>query len=132
MRTQCSHGGFQGRTSIAFTRTGDGTVCSRWPTYIAHSAGQPSPSTLGLMKAVFSPAQAQLLTKVNQNPWIAAGHVLYPSAICLSRFLQEKREQLVEGKTVLELGAGAGLPGLASAVLGAKLVRENRKFIAIP
>lgn len=50
------------------------------------------------------------------------GHVLYPTSICLSDFLAENATQYVEGKNVLELGAGGGLPGVISVLEGAAKV----------
>ncbi|GAA5980090.1 hypothetical protein JCM10908_001531 [Rhodotorula pacifica] len=58
------------------------------------------------------------------------GHVLYPAAIALARFLELHAERLLhgaegegkgkgKGKAVLELGAGGGLPGLVAALEGA-------------
>ncbi|POY71459.1 hypothetical protein BMF94_5772 [Rhodotorula taiwanensis] len=56
------------------------------------------------------------------------GHVLYPAAIALARFLELHAEVLWhgsegkgkgKGKAVLELGAGGGLPGLVAALEGA-------------
>lgn len=55
------------------------------------------------------------------------GHVLYPAAIALSRFLELHSDVLLraetalgrKGKNVLELGAGGGLPGLVAALEGA-------------
>lgn len=40
----------------------------------------------------------------------------------ISDYLQEHRDGLLKEKTVLELGAGAGLPSLISAIYGAKQV----------
>ena len=40
----------------------------------------------------------------------------------ITSFIEDRADQLVKGKTVLELGAGAGLPSLASAVHGASKV----------
>jgi hypothetical protein len=59
-----------------------------------------------------------------------AGHVLYPAAIALARFLELHADRLLhgsdgkgkgkgKGKAVLELGAGGGLPGLVAALEGA-------------
>lgn len=46
------------------------------------------------------------------------GHLLWNGAKFLSRYLEYHRE-LVKDKTVLEFGAGAGLPSLVSSILGA-------------
>lgn len=51
------------------------------------------------------------------------GHVLYPTSICLSDYLSEHAAELVYDKTVLELGAGGGLPSLVCALEGATRVR---------
>lgn len=57
------------------------------------------------------------------------GHILYPAAIALSRFLELHAERLLHSKdvkgkrkAVLELGAGGGLPGLVAALEGADKV----------
>lgn len=50
------------------------------------------------------------------------GHVLYPTAKCLSDFLAEHADAYIKGKRVLELGAGGGLPSLVSALEGAEMV----------
>lgn len=51
------------------------------------------------------------------------GHVLYPTSICLSDYLAEHAAEFVQGRNVLELGAGGGLPSLVCALEGAKNVR---------
>lgn len=48
------------------------------------------------------------------------GLLLWESAVGLSRMLVA-RPDLVRGKTVLELGAGVGLPGLVAQTLGAQV-----------
>ncbi|KAK0104490.1 nicotinamide n-methyltransferase [Cadophora gregata] len=56
---------------------------------------------------------------VGHNPlW---GHHLWNAGRLISTYL-EKNPSLVKDKTVLELGAGAGLPSLVCAVLGARKV----------
>lgn len=58
------------------------------------------------------------------------GHVLYPAAIALSRFLELHSATLLradpktgrKGKNVVELGAGGGLPGLVAGLEGARVV----------
>ncbi|KAM0793297.1 hypothetical protein ACM66B_000757 [Microbotryomycetes sp. NB124-2] len=54
------------------------------------------------------------------------GHILYPAAIAMSRFLELHADKLLrsrdvkgKGKAVIELGAGGGLPGLVAALEGA-------------
>lgn len=49
------------------------------------------------------------------------GHILWHTSTTLAGYL-EQRPSLVRGKSILEFGAGAGLPGLVSAILGAKTV----------
>ncbi|KAH7403339.1 hypothetical protein BKA64DRAFT_776756 [Cadophora sp. MPI-SDFR-AT-0126] len=59
------------------------------------------------------------VTLVGHNPlW---GHHLWNAGRLISTYL-EKNPSLVQNKTVLELGAGAGLPSLVCAVLGARKV----------
>lgn len=67
-----------------------------------------------------SPHGAELaISLVNRHPlW---GHVLYPTSICLADFLAEHASSYVQGKRVLELGAGGGLPSLVSALEGAEM-----------
>ncbi|MBK8878607.1 MAG: hypothetical protein IPN74_08700 [Haliscomenobacter sp.] len=45
---------------------------------------------------------------------------LWPSAVALSRYLLETYPSL-EGKNVLELGCGLGLPGIVAGLLGAEV-----------
>ncbi|KAH8808485.1 hypothetical protein F5884DRAFT_792386 [Xylogone sp. PMI_703] len=67
------------------------------------------------------PSQNKTLTLrlVGHNPlW---GHHLWNGGRLISSCI-DSRPELVRGKTVLELGAGAGLPSLVSAVVGARKV----------
>lgn len=50
------------------------------------------------------------------------GHYLWNGGQILSTYLQHQASRLVHDKTVLELGAGAGLPSLVAATLGARSV----------
>ena len=50
------------------------------------------------------------------------GHLLWNAGRTVSEYLEENRKTLVEGKTILELGAGAGLPSLVCALNGATRV----------
>ncbi|RMZ31149.1 hypothetical protein D0859_04742 [Hortaea werneckii] len=57
------------------------------------------------------------LRLVGHNPlW---GHLLWNAGRTLADYLETNCDQLIQGKTVLELGAGAGLPSLICAVKGA-------------
>ena len=56
---------------------------------------------------------------VGQNPlW---GHMLWNAGRILARYIEEN-PLVVKGKTVLELGAGAGLPGVVAGISGAEKV----------
>ena len=50
------------------------------------------------------------------------GHYLWNGSQVLSTYLQQHALKLAHGKTILELGAGAGLPSLVAAILGAQKV----------
>ncbi|KAI9844680.1 MAG: nicotinamide n-methyltransferase [Sclerophora amabilis] len=57
------------------------------------------------------------LRLVGHNPlW---GHLLWNGGRIVSTHLEERAGTLVEGRTVLELGAGAGLPSIVCAINGA-------------
>ncbi|MCJ1383379.1 nicotinamide n-methyltransferase [Xylographa soralifera] len=57
---------------------------------------------------------------VGHNPlW---GHLLWNGGQVVSEYLQQHAKDLVEDKDVLELGAGAGLPGIVCGILGARKV----------
>ncbi|OQN95638.1 hypothetical protein B0A48_18237 [Cryoendolithus antarcticus] len=60
------------------------------------------------------------LRLVGHNPlW---GHHLWNAGRTLATYLEDNAATLVESKCVLELGAGAGLPSIICAMLGAKQV----------
>jgi len=64
--------------------------------------------------------QSLKLRLVGHSPlW---GHLLWNAGQVISQYLEDNTKQLVRGKTILELGAGAGLPSLVAAVLGARKV----------
>ncbi|MCJ1254949.1 nicotinamide n-methyltransferase [Lignoscripta atroalba] len=50
------------------------------------------------------------------------GHLLWNAGQVVSEYLQQHAPALVQGKDVLELGAGAGLPSIVCAIMGAKKV----------
>jgi len=56
------------------------------------------------------------------------GIVLWPAAIALAH---EVASRPLEGKRVLELGAGTGLPGIIAASLGARVVQTDRQEVVL-
>ena len=54
------------------------------------------------------------------------GYVMWPSAIVLSRWLLSNQQHIL-GKSVLEIGAGCGLVGIAAARLFAQSNNEEKK-----
>jgi len=50
----------------------------------------------------------------------STGHFLWNAGRTIAAYLEEHADSLVKGKTVLELGAGAGLPSLVCALSGAE------------
>ncbi|HEV2146017.1 MAG TPA: methyltransferase domain-containing protein [Longimicrobiaceae bacterium] len=53
------------------------------------------------------------------------GVALWPAAIALAHEVASRPEDF-RGRTVLELGAGTGLPGIVAASLGARVVQTDR------
>jgi predicted nicotinamide N-methyase len=53
------------------------------------------------------------------------GAMLWPAAIALAYEIAARADEF-RGRSVLELGAGTGLPGLAAAALGARVVQTDR------
>ncbi|HEX9939456.1 MAG TPA: 50S ribosomal protein L11 methyltransferase, partial [Longimicrobium sp.] len=58
------------------------------------------------------------------------GVALWPSAIALAHEILARGGEL-KGKTVLELGAGTGLPGIVASSLGARVVQTDRQEVAM-
>jgi protein N-lysine methyltransferase METTL21D len=56
------------------------------------------------------------------NAGLGTGLNVWDGSIALAKFLERYSEEYVEGKDVLEVGAGTGLVGIAAALLGAKQV----------
>ncbi|EXJ90713.1 hypothetical protein A1O1_03817 [Capronia coronata CBS 617.96] len=70
-------------------------------------------------KYTLQSGQVLSLRLVGHSPlW---GHLLWNAGQVIAQYLEDNA-QLVQGKTALELGAGAGLPSLVAAILGAKKV----------
>lgn len=50
------------------------------------------------------------------------GHILTHACLYLAKYLESNATDIIKGKTVLEVGAGGGLPSILSAHLGADYV----------
>jgi len=58
------------------------------------------------------------------------GVALWPSSIALAHEIATREREFV-GRTVLELGAGTGLPGIVAATLGATVTQTDRDELAL-
>src|SRR3954463_5206823 len=58
------------------------------------------------------------------------GVALWPSAIALAHEILARAGE-ISGRTVLELGAGTGLPGIVAASLGGRVVQTDRDELAL-
>ncbi|KAK1735825.1 lysine methyltransferase [Skeletonema marinoi] len=67
---------------------------------------------------------------VRQSSQGDVGYVMWPSAIVLSRWLLSNPQHIL-GKSVLEIGAGCGLVGIAAARLFAQSNCEKKKCVTI-
>ncbi|KAJ6257953.1 hypothetical protein Dda_7743 [Drechslerella dactyloides] len=77
------------------------------PTFVTHTLLPPS-------------SRAITVRLVGKSPlW---GHLLWNASRICANYIQTHAAELVRGRTVLEFGAGAGLPGLLCAALGAAAV----------
>ena len=76
---------------------------------------------------ILSHADEQRFLGKEQTP-VPYGIVLWPSALALAH---EVASRPLEGKRVLELGAGTGLPGIVAASLGARVVQTDRHEVAL-
>jgi methyltransferase-like protein 23 len=68
-----------------------------------------------------------IVRKTNRLPY---GVALWPSAIALAHEIAARAAEF-RGRSVLELGAGTGLPGIVAASLGARLVQTDRDELAL-
>lgn len=79
--------------------------------------------SFGLLATVLSGcatfATCQILCFANHSP---KGHLLWNAGRIVAKYLEDHAKDLVQNRTVLELGAGAGLPSLTAAILGAQQV----------
>ncbi|KAF8501202.1 nicotinamide N-methyltransferase [Gautieria morchelliformis] len=82
------------------------------PTYAQHTRPPPIRHNSGCERLT--------VRLVGSHPlW---GHHLWNAARCFASYLDAKADDLCFGKSVLELGAGAGLPSLVAALCGARKV----------
>ena len=79
----------------------------------------------------------EVLTQADEQRFLAEersrvpyGVVLWPAAIALAHDLAV-RADACRGRSVLELGAGTGLPGIIAASLGARVVQTDRQELAL-
>jgi methyltransferase-like protein 23 len=80
--------------------------------------------------AVLSHEDEQRFLSAEQK--LPYGIVLWPAAIALAHEIVARGAAWFEGKTVLELGAGTGLPGIVAVALGAqKVVQTDRSDVAL-
>jgi predicted nicotinamide N-methyase len=65
-----------------------------------------------------------------QDDRLPYGVALWPSAIALAHEIASRAKDF-RGRSVLELGAGTGLPGIVAASLGAAVVQTDRDELAL-
>src|SRR3954449_12144843 len=68
-----------------------------------------------------------IVMKTNRLPY---GVSLWPSAIALSHEIATRAEAF-RGRSVLELGAGVGLPGIVAATLGGRVVQTDKDELSL-
>ncbi|KAL8852175.1 MAG: hypothetical protein Q9221_002885 [Calogaya cf. arnoldii] len=80
----------------------------------------PPPKPATYESKTLQTGEALQLRLVGHSPlW---GHHLWNGAQVVTDYLYDHARELVQGRTILELGAGAGLPSIAAAIWGAKQV----------
>ena len=60
-----------------------------------------------------------------KTDWMPYGVALWPAALAMAHEIATRADEF-RGRTVLELGAGTGLPGIVAAALGASVVQTDR------
>src|SRR5690606_15160036 len=68
-----------------------------------------------------------IVRKTNRLPY---GGALWPSAIALAHEIAARAAEF-RGRSVLELGAGTGLPGIVAASLGARMIQTDCDELAL-
>jgi methyltransferase-like protein 23 len=79
--------------------------------------------------ALMSWVEEQIFLGTNHDR-IPYGAALWPSAIALAHELASRGNAL-RGKTVLELGAGTGLPGIVASTFGARVTQTDNHDVAM-
>ena len=84
--------------------------------------------TIGHTNAVISRDAEQEFLRSDDARRQPYGIVLWPAAIALAH---EVASRELAGATVLELGAGTGLPGIVAAAAGARVVQTDRQKVVL-
>jgi predicted nicotinamide N-methyase len=71
--------------------------------------------------------EQRVLSETNRPPY---GFALWPAAIALAHEIAGRADAF-RGRSVLELGAGTGLPGIVAASLGARVVQTDKHELAL-
>ena len=78
-----------------------------------------------------------VVTRDDENEYLGAqangmpyGVALWPAAIALAHEIATRADEF-RGRSVLELGAGIGLPGIVAASIGATVVQTDRQELAL-
>ena len=71
--------------------------------------------------------EQRLLSETNRPPY---GVVLWPAAIALAHEIGARAGEF-RGRSLLELGAGTGLPGIVAASLGAAVVQTDKHELTL-
>jgi predicted nicotinamide N-methyase len=79
--------------------------------------------------ATFTAEQEQLYL-ARERDRLPYGVMLWPASIALAHDVLSRADQL-QGKRVLELGAGTGMPGIVAASLGAQVLQIDRNEVAL-
>ncbi|KAK6339578.1 nicotinamide n-methyltransferase [Orbilia javanica] len=78
------------------------------------------PPTFASHTLSLSPNSSITVRLIGKSPlW---GHLLWTASRITCNYIESAAQSLVQGKTVVEFGAGAGLPSLVCAALGGKTV----------
>ncbi|KAL2364714.1 hypothetical protein RJZ56_002378 [Blastomyces dermatitidis] len=79
-----------------------------------------SGQTIKLRLVGSSPPLKIALKSTSANRFAIEGFLLWNAGKTSADYLEDKAREWVEGRDILELGAGAGLPSLVCAILGAR------------